>query len=36
MKLAILLIACTIGLIEAQDGLKVSVISLPSTCEQIS
>jgi FK506-binding protein 14 len=36
MKLTIVLIACTLGLIEGQNGLKVDVISLPSNCGQKS
>jgi FK506-binding protein 14 len=36
MKIAIVLIACAIGLIEAQNGLKVDVVSLPSNCLQKS
>lgn len=34
MKFAILLIAgCVVGLIEAQSGLKVDVLSLPRECQ---
>ena len=34
MKFAILLVAgCVVGLIEAQNGLKVDVLSLPNDCQ---
>ena len=36
MKFAIILIACTFGLIEAQNDLKIDVVSLPSNCGQKS
>jgi FK506-binding protein 14 len=36
MKIAVVLIVCAIGLIEAQNGLQVDVVSIPSNCVQKS